>query len=67
MTKRLEIFFEQDAKRISKMNLMSSIVQRQRQKIVGLSKQRKAEEKDIHFAFMFACPLALSFDVQNKT
>jgi len=63
LTKRMKIFFEQDAKRISKMNVLQSIVQRQREKIVALGKQRRAEEKDVHFAFMFACPLALSFDV----
>ena len=43
LTKRLKIFFEQDAKRISKMNVLQSIVQRQREKIVALNKQRRAE------------------------
>jgi hypothetical protein len=30
-------------------------------------RKNKAEKKDLHFAFMFACPLVLSFAAHNET
>ena len=67
MAKRLQTFFLEDYARINKMNLLMSVIQKQHKKLLYLDKLHKFENKSLHFAFMFACPLALSFDSQNQT
>ncbi len=45
------------------MNRLQELIKYHNSKLNSLDKIRKA---NIHFAFMFACPLAMSFDSQNE-
>lgn len=66
MTKRLQMFAEDEAKRIEKMNQIVKQINWQQRRLFQLDRERRKTEKSLHFAFMFACPLALSFDSKSS-
>ena len=49
------------------MNNLQAVIKKQNSQIASLLRKNKAEKKELHFAFMFACPLVLSFVDNNST
>ena len=67
LSKRLKIMNELDHNRIKHMNHLLAFIQKQDAKIRSLEKFRRTDQETLHFAFMFACPLALTFESKHRT
>ena len=67
LAKRIQSFHNEETQLVKKMNYLQDVIQQQNQQITLLVRQHKAEKKELHFAFMFACPLVLSFVANNST